>query len=189
MKDKIKAREKLELPFNKKIVLFFGQRGYSPYLPTRDDELRNVVFLILGPKKMDILEKFSSDPDIVVREEKVLTKEKFDLYLFACDAVVLHKFQAKYEAVVSSTAFQALGTGCPLFVPKRSDFFQSFSAEVLKYTDREQLKSNLINIILKDEEKNKKLKEAAFRFAKKYSGENIAKEYLVLFEKLISLSK
>ena len=75
------------------------------------------------PSKIDIVEKFSPDPDTIIKEEKVLTKERFDLYLFACDALVLHKFQAKYEAVVSSTAFQALGTGCPIFAPRHSDFF------------------------------------------------------------------
>lgn len=185
-KDKKEARRILELPLDKKIVLFFGQRGYSLYLPTRDGELTDVLFLILGPKKMDILEKFSPDPDIVVREERVLSKERFDLYLFACDAVVFHKFQAKYEAVVSSTVFQALGTGCPLLVPKRSDFFHPFSTEVLKYVDREELKLKLMEI-LNGREKNKKLKEATVRFVKKYSGESVAKEYLDLFEKLISL--
>ncbi|RKY02212.1 MAG: hypothetical protein DRP54_02265 [Spirochaetes bacterium] len=142
------------------------------------------MFLILGPKKMDILEKFSPDPDIILREEKVLTKEKFDLYFAACDAVVLHKFQSKYEAVVSSTAFQALGLGTPLFVPRHSDFFHPFTTEVVKYRDREELKNNLLEL-LNDQQKQKKIRDAALSFAEKYSGENIAYEYIKLFERLI----
>jgi len=180
--NRLEAREKLQLPLEKKIVLFFCQRGYSLYLPERDKRLSDVLFLILGPPEMDIMERFSPDPNIIIREEKVLTKQRFDLYLFACDAVVLHKFRSRYEAVVSSTTFQALGTGCPLLVPRHSDFFRPFSAEVLKYADREELTDNLA-AILEEKEKNKKLKEVAFRFAKKYSGENIAREYLNLFEK------
>ncbi|MCD6406768.1 hypothetical protein J7L81_02725 [Candidatus Aerophobetes bacterium] len=184
--EKNEARKKLDLPLNKKIVLFFCQRGYSLYLPERDRQLSDVLFLILGPKKMDILEKFSPDPNIIIREEKVLTKEKFDLYLSACDAVVLHKFQTKYEAVVSSTAFQALGTGCPLIVPRRSDFFHPFSKEVLRYADREELK-HILALVLAEGEEEKKLKKEALSYAARYSGENIAREYLDLFERTKNL--
>jgi len=78
-------------------------KGMSCAYEDKNHELSDVVFLIVGPKKMDILEKFSPDPDIVIREERVLTKERFDLYLFVCDGVVFHKFQAKYEAVILSS--------------------------------------------------------------------------------------
>lgn len=188
LKDKVEARKKLGLPLDKKIVLFFCQRGYSLYLPERNQELSEVLFLILGPKKMEVVEKFSPDPNIEIREEKVLRKERFDLYLFACDAMVLHKFQARYEAVVSSTAFQAVGSGCLLLVPGRSDFFQPFSKAVLRYVDREELRHNLMDV-LKGEEKVEELKKAACQFAKKYSAHNIAKQYLALFAKLTSLKK
>lgn len=180
------ARKQLNLPDDKKIVLFFGQRGYTPYLPTRVHDLKDVIFLILGPKKMDILEKFSPDPQIILKEEKVLGKDKFDLYFSASDAVVLHKFQSKYEAVVSSTAFQAIGLGTPLLVTRHSDFFHPFTTEVLKYRDREELKNHLLEILY-NEEKQKKVKHNALNFAEKYSGESIGGEYIRLFERLINL--
>ena len=132
---------------------------------------------------MDVLEKFSPDPNTIIREEEVLTKERFDLYLFASDAVVLHKFQSRFRAVVSSTVYQIMDTGCPILVPKASDFFYPFSREVLKYSDTIELRKNLIDI-LNNGEKSKEVKKAVSSYVERYSDETIARKYLELFEKI-----
>lgn len=182
--DKEEARRKLDLPIDRKVVLSFCQRGYSLFLPERDHELEGVIFLVVGPEHIDVLEKFSPDPDTIVREEEVLSKERFDDYLFASDAVIFHKFQSRRRAVVSSTAFQAIGAGCPILVPRVSDFFRPLSSEVLRYADREELRANLTDV-LGGGSKLKKAHDAASKYAHGYSPENIAKRYIDLFESLL----
>jgi len=182
--DKQEARQRLGLSLGRKIVLSFCQRGYSLFLPERDHELEGVLFVIVGPTHFDVLEKFSPDPDTVIREEEVLSKERFDDYLFASDAVILHKFQSQRAAVVSSTAFQALGTGCPILVPRVSDYFRPLSSEVLRYADREELRANLVDV-LQEGPKCKEAREAALKYTEKCCPENIAKSYIELFESLM----
>lgn len=182
--NKEEARRKLDLPTERKIVLFFCQRGYSLFLPERDHELADIVFLVLGPENLDVLEKFTPEPDTIIREEPVLSKERFDDYLFASEAVILHKFQSRRTAVVSSTAFQALGTGCPILVPRVSDFFRPLSSEVLRYADREELRANLLDV-LEAGPKSKATREAALEYTQKFSPENIARSYIELFDQLL----
>jgi len=182
--DKEEARQRLGLPSDRKIVLSFCQRGYSLFLPERSHALMGVLFVVLGPPHLDVLEKFSPDPDTIIREEKVLSKERFDDYLFASDAVILHKFQSRRTAVVSSTVFQALGAGCPILVPRVSDFFRPLSSEVLRYMDREELRANLIDV-LQEGPKSKEALQAASEYAERYCPQNIAKNYIELFESLL----
>ena len=179
-----KARRKLDLPPDRKIVLSFCQRGYSLFLPERDHELEDVLFLVLGPEHFDVLEKFSPDPDTVVMEEEVLSKERFDDYLFASDAVILHKFESRGHAVVSSTAFQALGAGCPILVPRASDFFRPLSSGILRYADREELRASLVDV-LQEGSKSREAHRAALKYTQKCSPETIAKSYIELFESLL----
>jgi hypothetical protein len=186
--NKQKARRKLNLPLDKKIVLSFCQRGYSLFLPERNHQLEDVLFIAVGPSQFDVLEKFSPDPMRMIREEEVLSKERFDDYLFASDAVILHKFESRYTAVVSSTAFQALGAGCPILVPRVSDFFRPLSEEVLRYVDRDELRANLVDI-LEGGPKSKAVRQAASKYVKNYCSENIAQTYLELFESLLGEAK
>lgn len=186
--NKEEARRKLNLPLDRKIVLSFCQRGYSLFLPEREHELEGVLFLVVGPTELDVLEKFSPDSDRVIREEEVLSKERFDDYLFASDAVILHKFQSRGHAVVSSTAFQALGTGCPILVPRVSDFFRPLTSEVLRYADREELRACLVDV-LQGGPKSKEARQAALKYTKRHSPENIAKNYIELFESVVRGTK
>jgi len=182
--NKEEARRKLNLPLDRKIVLSFCQRGYSLFLPERDHELEGVVFIIFAPEHFDILEKFSPDPDTVIREEGVISKERFDDYLFASDAVIFHKFQSRGHAVVSSTAFQALGAGCPILVPRVSDFFRPLGLEILRYASSEELRANLADV-LQDGQGSKEARQAALKYTGRYSPENIAKSYIELFESVV----
>ncbi len=188
IKDKLKAREKLELPFNKKIIYVFCQRGYKPFLRELPEELKEkAVLLVVIPPEYEFLEEESPPPWMIIRREETLLREKFDDYLFASDAIILHKFQSRYRAVVSSTAFQAIGTGCPILVPGQSDFFFPFKEEVLRYGDIENLKRILIDLV-EDGEKYTALQARSEQFVKQNSPENIAKEYIKLFRSLIGKS-
>lgn len=183
--NKIEARKKLDLPLDKKIIYEFCQRGYHPFLRELPDELKDeAILLVLIPPDYQFLEEENPPFWMVVKREETLSYERFDDYLFASDAVILHKFQSRYHAVVSSTTFQALGTGCPIFVPGKSDFFFPFEEVVIRYADFEDLKETLIDLV-RDGARFKALKEKAEQFVKKNSPEKIAQEYIELFQSLL----
>lgn len=183
-KDKLEARKGLGLPHDKKIVYLFCQRGYDPFLRELPEELKKkAVLLVLIPLDYEFLEEENPPPWMIIRREETLSHERFDDYLFASDAVILHKFQSRYRGVVSSTAFQALGTGCPILVPGQSDFFFPFKEEVIRYADFEGLKETLVDL-LEDGERYKAPQTKAEEFVKENSPEKIAEEYLRLFRSL-----
>ena len=132
-----------------------------------------------------MLEELSPAKWTIVRKTDSLKTQGFDDYLFAADAVILHKFMSRFHAVISSTVYQAMGTGCPIFVPKQSDFFHDWTDEVIHYRDITALNMKLIDL-LKDKRKKETLKEKSAKFVESHSPETIAKQYLGLFERLLA---
>lgn len=183
-KDKLEIRKKLDLPLDKKIIYEFCQRGYKPFLRDLPEELKErAVLLVVIPLSYEFLEEDNPPPWMIVRREEALSRERFDDYLFAADAVILHKFQSRYRAVVSSTAFQALGTGCPILVPGQSDFFFTFKDEVVRYADVEDLGKTLVELI-EDGERYKAQRGMAEQFVQENSPKKIAEEHIKLFRSL-----
>ena len=185
-KDKMEARKALDLPADKKIVYEFCQRGYRPFLRELPDELKEEgILLVLIPPNYEFLEEENPPRWMIVRREETLSRERFDEYMFASDAVILHKFQSRYRAVVSSTVFQTLGTGCPILVPGQSDFFFPFKEEVIRYADSEDLKKTLVDVF-KDGEIYRAHREKAETFVKENSQSVVAQRFVDLFESLLS---
>jgi hypothetical protein len=121
---------------------------------------------------------------MMIREEEVLSEERFDDYLFASDAAIFHKFQSLYLGVVSSTGFQALGAGCPIFVPSQSDYFKPLENEVFHYTDVEDLREQLVDLLLRNGEKRTSLLDLAEGFCTVNSSQIIAKRFIDFFVEL-----
>jgi len=183
-KDKMEARKRLDLPLDKKIVYQFCQRGYHSFLRDLPEELKEkVTLLIVISPSYEFLEEEEPPRWMIVRREEVLSHEKFDDYLFASDAVILHKFQSRYGGVISATTFQAIGTGCPILVPGQSDFFFPFKESLIKYTNLEDLKKTLVELT-EDGERYKALQAKSMRFVNENSSEKIAEEYIKLFQSL-----
>jgi len=183
--DKLDARKRLELPLDKKIIYSFGQRGYHSYLRNLPEEIKDkAVLLHVVSKEYQMLEEESPPDWMIVRREDVLSRERFNEYLFASDVAIFHKFQSRYHAVVSSTAFQALGCGCPIFVPQQSDFFHPLQNEVIRYGDIEGLNEKMLEL-LEDEEASQRVKDAAEGFVLMNSPEKIAKRYIGLFTEVL----
>jgi len=179
--DKAKARRNLGLPPDKKIVVVFCRRSYRPYLPQLPDpDLEDVHFLVLTNR--DIKADY---PQTEVRREAFFPHSLFDEYLFAADALILHKMSTAPQeiGILSSTAYQCLGTGCPILAPRLSDFVWPFDREVLKYADREELKTLLLDV-LAEGERYRESQAAAEEFVEKYSAENIAGQFIELFRSL-----
>lgn len=179
--NQLRSRKKLGLPLDKKIIFVFCHREYQPYLRDLKGELKNqAILLLLIPHVYEMLEKEAPPPWMIVREEDALSNERFDQYLFASDAAILHKFQSRYHRVVSSVIFQVIGAGCPIFVPEQSDFFHPLQDEVVYYRDIEELNNELAEL-LEDENKRKKVIDAAKVFTTMNSAEKMARIYIELF--------
>ena len=184
--DKKKAREKLGLPLDKKIIYSFGQRGYHAYYRDLPPKLkRNSVLLHVVSPDYQMLEELHPTEWRIIRKEPVIGTKRFDDYLFASDAAIFHKFQSRFYAVVSTTVYQALGCGCPIFVPRQSDFFHSVKKEVVHYSDITALNKRLVEL-LDSKKKRDQLIQRAEKFVHVYSPENIAKQFVELFERLLS---
>jgi glycosyltransferase involved in cell wall biosynthesis len=179
--DKVEARRKLGLPPDKKIVVVFCRRGYQPYLPQLPDpDLKDVLFLVLTNRDIE-----ADWPQTQVRREALLPHSLFDEYLFAADALILHKMSTAPQeiGILSSTAYQCLGAGCPILAPRLSDFVWPFEREVLKYADREALKPLLLDVFAEGEW-YRESQAAAEEFVEKHSPENVAEQFLRLFASL-----
>jgi glycosyltransferase involved in cell wall biosynthesis len=184
--DKMAARRRLKLPLKKKIIYSFGQRGYHSYYRDLPPRLkRKAVLLHVVESGHQMLEALTPTDWRIVRKRKPLTTREFDDYLFASDAVILHKFQSREHAVISSTVYQALGTGCPIFVPSQSDFFHDWKKEVVHYKDITLLNQQLIGM-LGNEKKRKRLNKEAKKFVETHSPERIAGKFVDLFERLLN---
>ena len=184
--NKLAARKKLKLPLKKKIIYSFGHRGYHSYYRDLPPKLkRNSILLHVVRSDYQMLEELTPKDWRIVRRMGALSTQDFDNYLFASDAVMLHKFQSREHAVVSSTVFQALGAGCPIFVPRDSDFFHTWENEVVHYRDIAALNKKLINV-LGNETMKKRLKKRAEKFVEENSPQKIAKQFICLFERLLN---
>ncbi|MBU1076566.1 MAG: hypothetical protein KKH98_04695 [Spirochaetes bacterium] len=183
--DKTVARKKLGLPSDKNVIYSFGHRGYDLYYRDLPDELKdNSILMHVAEHDEQLQEEATPEKWRTVMKEKVITTEKFDDYLFASDAVIFNKYRKHFDAVVSSTVYQSLGAGCPIFVPKYSDFFHTFKDELIYYTDTAELNKQLVELL-----NNKKLRDdliaRADKYVKKDSPKVIAQAFLDLFKKML----
>ena len=119
-------------------------------------------------------------PFIEVRQEPLST-ERLCCYLHASDALLIHKDSAAGVAVASS-AYQCLGSGCPIVVHD-VNFFETLGGEVLKYSGFEDLSDKLESIFQQKEEVKGTI-QAAEAYAEANSGEEIARRFLHLFQSL-----
>ena len=139
--DKREARNRLGLPQNEKIVFSFGFRSNDVLaaLPT----LKNVAqkyalkYLVVANPESDLAELRSAQKsyDFVELLVKPLPLDELYVYLHASDALLIHRESSKkYNAVVSSSVCQVLGSGCPILFHE-SNFVELHGDEIIKYRD------------------------------------------------------
>ena len=183
--DKYESRKRLDLPKDKKIIFTFCQKGYMPYLRYLCDELKfKAILLFVISPGFEMFEKGSEPPWMNVREEEALSNERFDEYLFASDAVIFHKYQNRFHRLVSAAIFQAMGAGCPIFIPRQSEYFQPLKDEVVYYNDTEDLCRKL-NALLEDERIAERVIEAEEVYTRMRSAEKIAERYIDVFTEVL----
>jgi len=184
--DKREARNRLGLPQNEKIVFSFGFRSNDvlAVLPT----LKNVAqkyalkYLVVANPESDLGELRSAQKsyDFVELLVKPLPLDELYACLHASDVLLIHRESSKkYNAVVSSSVCQVLGSGCPILFHE-SNYVELHGDEIVKYHDFEDMKTKLIDIFGGKFDFNK-----VKAFLKEHNAENIAKRFVLLFEELI----
>jgi len=185
-KDKLKSRNELDLPKDKYILLIFGRRieENMELLPVLESIGRHfpILLLVVSKNKLGLIESFKSKTlEILIRKETPNIEELYR-YLHASDVLLYHR-KAPIGAVVSSTAYQCLGSACPILALK-SSYCYNMDGAVFTYTDIEDFKSNLMEIF------NKGLKYRNWQknlegFLSKNSTTYIANQYIKLFQSLL----
>lgn len=181
-KDVSALRKKLKLPVDKKLVLLYARGGYQPYLPgLPNSRLENVHFLVLTGRNYNWVH-----PQTEIRKTPPLTNAELDEYALAADALVLHKLSSQPfpVAVTSTAAYQLLGTLKPILAPRISDYFEAFEGKILKYTDRNDYVTLLLDA-LSQGPKTKKTRKSAETFLKERSPERVASQFLEIIEKVM----
>lgn len=183
--DKVESRKRLDLPLDKNIIFNFCQRGYHPYLRYMCAGLmENAIILFVTPPGFEMVEKEATPPWMIVREEEALSDERFDEYLFASDAVIFHKYHDRFKRYISSVIYQAIGAGCPIFIPQQSEYFQTLKDEVVYYNDTEDMCGKL-SLFFEDETMVKMVIEAAEVFTHMRSAKKIAEIYIDIFTEVL----
>lgn len=184
--DKLKVRKELGLPQDRYIVLLFGQRGVKgccellPSLEKINSRLP-LLILVVSRRGLDEVKNYRGEPEVLVREEAP-DIERVYAYLHASDVLLYHR-RPPEGAVVSSTACQCLGSGCPILALK-SSYFYGMDKVVFTYSNFIEFEYSLIEILERGEKYHiwqKNLQE----FLAINSAPQIGNQYLQLFHSLL----
>jgi len=119
--DKRKARKKLGFPLDEKIVFSFGFRPKDivSVLPALKDVANEYClrYVIISNPESDVAELADAKKmyDFIDLQVRPLPLDELYTYLHASDALLIYRESSrKYQAVMSSSVCQVLGSGCPI---------------------------------------------------------------------------
>ncbi len=187
--DKEKARQKLNLPIDKKIVFLFGPS--SKFGAEKIEILKKLsisyplVVLVVTQHQgalalwKPLIEKYKN---LIEIREKYLKMDELYEYLYASDLLLYNKPTISGRVTVASTAYQCLGSGCPT-VALKSSFVEPFGSAVYQYENDEEFEKAIVSAFEEDEKYKEVLKNMK-DYVEKNSAINVAKKFIDLFEKL-----
>lgn len=182
--DKKAARTKLGLPQDKKIILMFGRRlkEHLPILPLIREVTTHLpcLLLVVSQKEIEVLKGIKME-EMEIRHESPSTDGLYD-YLDASNVLIIHRSPCN-GVVVSSMAYQCLGSGCPILA-SNTNYFETMKDVVITYSDSEEFKANLMDI-LTEGEKYRASQSALEAFLRLNSAEAVARQYIDLFEIMV----
>ena len=185
--NKKESRKKLNLPQEKKIIFLFGlapvlAADAFPVLKSLEKKYPLKILVVTSYlPALDKWRKIARENPFVEVRVKVLNMDELYTYLYASDLFFYHKASLPWVAV-SSTAYQILGSGCPM-VALNSNFVEEFGKAIMTYEDDKEMKANIKSIFRKDE-RYKELMKAQRKYVNENSGMVIGKRFLELFKKL-----
>ena len=187
--DKVKARKKLGLPLDKKIIFNYGIGIYRHLhlLPILERLNRDYPLILLTLTHIqDWYDLFEAEKGryqfIELRKGDIPIRELY-AYLHASDALLVHKDSAE-AIVVPSTVNLCLGSGCPILAYD-TNFFETFDREVLKYSALEQA----LKDVFEERERVKETLRNAEKYVRENSSYGIAKRFVELFESLLEMTE
>ena len=142
--NKEEARKKLDLPVDGYILFVFGQKLNEKLWVINSlkdlSEIFDVSLLIVSLEEPVPLKR--KDLKIYFRKEAPDIKRLYD-YLYAVDALIVNKEIMRKNIVISTTAFQCLGSGCPILA-YASKLVEEFPDDVIiKYKVFDELEEKL----------------------------------------------
>jgi hypothetical protein len=185
--NKKESRKKLNLPQEKKIIFLFGLAPVLaaeafPVLKSLEKKYPLKILVVTSYlPALDKWRKIAKENPFVEVRVKVLNMDELYTYLYACDLFFYHKASLPWVAV-SSTAYQILGSGCPM-VALNSNFVEEFGKAIMTYNDDKEMKANIRSIFRKDE-RYKELMKAQKKYVNENSGMRIGEKFIELFQKL-----
>jgi hypothetical protein len=191
--DKKSSRRELDLPVEKKIILFFGYSAWrnvpilGPLAELGQKYPMHILALSTDDYSIEQLEAASRGlgVSIEIRREAPSLSRLYK-YLHASDALIKHVDEEWKEEVVllSSTIHLCLGSGCPIVVSD-AKIFEQYGRQVLKYRtrDRDEFKECLTEVF-EEKERLTELRQAVRESVNRDSAQTVAKKYVRLFESL-----
>ncbi len=189
--NKEENRKKLNLPKDKKIIFLFGLASVKgaeafPALKSLAKEYPLKVLVVTTyPPSLEKWRRIAQENPFVELREKILDMDELYSYLYASDLFLYNKPSLPTVAV-SSTAYQVLGSGCPM-VALHSNFVEEFGKAIMTYEDEKGMVAN-IKSVFEDDERYKELIGKQKKYVEENSGIKIAKKFIELFKKLSSKS-
>lgn len=185
--DKMAARKALGLPPDKKIILQFGtgpQHGADKIDVLCALAEEYPILLLIVTRQAAGLTKWrpikQQFPNLVEIREEAPMIDRLYQYLYASDVLLYNKPSKPNCVTVASTAYQCLGSGCPM-VALRSSFVETLGDSVYTYTGDDELRAALTSALNQDA-RYRRVLESARRYVEDNSGVNIARKFVQLFD-------
>ncbi len=187
--DKMRSRRELGLPTDRRIVFLFGPS--SKFGADKFDVLRELhkdypLLILVVTSHPEALERWkrlkmeNADIDIIQIREENPDIERLYEYLHASDLLFYNKVSKPRTVTVSSTAFQCLGSGCPM-VARESSFVETMKDVIYQFSTDEELIS-CINSVFDADQRYRDIIRNMKMYVNEHSGINIAKKFIELFE-------
>jgi hypothetical protein len=116
--------------------------------------------------------------EMVIRRESPSIDRLYD-YLHASDVLIIHRSPSN-GVVVSSMAYQCLGSGCPILA-SNTNFFVTMKDFVVTYSDFQEFKLSLRDLLI-GRDRYRASQSALESFLRLNSAEAVARQYIDLFE-------
>jgi len=187
--DKEKSRKNLNLPLAKKIIFLFGpasRHGALKFDVLKEINKKYPLLILVVTRHPESLKNWrelqsKNEKLIEIREEAPKIDRLYE-YLYASDILFYNKPSIKGVVTVSSTAFQILGSGCPM-VALKSSFVETLKGVIYQYESDDELISSILSVFKRDKKYEEIIKNAR-EYVEKNSGLNVARKFIELFKSL-----